>query len=243
MTIFTEQKFKTLLFALFLMLANTLFAQVEVSHKSGWFYIPADDTLYIKGSLSSLQGNDDPLLNLGKMYISDSVNCYGNNKVFGDIPDTITGQVYLDGNVKQILGGDKNLRFGNVFVQNTFDTVTIKTQVEIYGKLQLNSGNVYIPDFKSLDFLITGRLVGETNSKRVHGNNYSVMHLNRPLINGETYTNLGGFGLDISINGNLGANTHLWRKNIQQVNVSNGSIDRFYTFSPENNGLISNPNI
>ena len=243
MITFTKQKFKILLLALFLMLANILFAQVEVSHKSGWFYIPADDTLYIKGSLSSLQGNDDPLLNLGKMHISDSVTCYGNNKVFGENPDTITAQIYLDGNVKQILGGDKNIRFGNLLVQNTFDTVTIKTQVDIYGKLQLDYGNVYIPDYLTLDFLYTGRLVGETNAKRVFGNNYSIMHMSRPLITGNTYTNIGGFGLDLTINGNLGVNTHIWRKNVQQVNVSNGSIDRFYTFNPDNNAYVSSPNI
>ena len=237
------KKIKPTLLLLMLLFINNAIAQVNISHKSDWFFINPGVDVFIEGNITSLDSNADAIINLGEMYITDTITCFGTNKIFGVTPDVSTGNVYLIGEKSQFFMGNQNMRFGNLTIQNTYDSLFILNNVDIYGDLQLDYGNIYIPDFLNLDFLVTGELVGETSAKRIHGNNYSIMHLNRPLINGVTYTNLGGFGLDITINGNLGTNTHLWRKNVQQVNVSNGSIDRFYTFSPENNGYVSNPNI
>lgn len=228
---------------LWILFIQSTSAQVNLSHKSDWFYIENGYDVFIRGNITSLDSNADPIINLGEMYITDTITCFGTNKIFGTTPDTIHGNVYLVGDKPQYFDGDKNIRFGNLFIQNSHDSLFLLNNVDIYNKMQLDYGNVYINDYKTLDFLSTGKLLGETNSKRVYGNNYGQMHLNRPLINGNTYTNIGGFGLDLTINGNLGVNTHIWRKNVQQVNVSNGSIDRFYSFSPENNGFVSSPNI
>lgn len=228
---------------LLLLVSNIAVSQVNISHKSDWFYIENNEDVFIRGNIVSLDSNNKPIVNLGEMYITDTITCFGTNKIFGATPDTVMGNVYLVGDKPQYFTGDKNIRFGNVFINNTYDSLFLLNNVDVYNKLQLTAGNVYIPDFTTLDFLFTGNLRGETNSKRIFGSNYSVMQADRPLINGNTYTNIAGFGLDLSINGNLGINTKVWRKNVQQLNVSNGSIDRFYFFEPENNAFVSSPNI
>jgi PKD repeat protein len=235
-------KLKGLFLVLFgICISLTAYTQINLSHNSGWFYIEENENVFVKGNIISLDSNPDPIVNLGQMYITDTVSCFGTNKIFGSTPDTLTGNVFLIGDKLQIFAGNQNIRFGNLYIQNTFDSLILHTNVDVFNFLQLDLGNVYISDYKTLDFLSTGRLINESNSHRIFGNNYGQLHLVRPLINGNTYHDIAGFGLDLSINGNLGVYTHIWRKNVQQVNVSNGSIDRFFYFQPENSGFVSNP--
>lgn len=228
---------------LLLSLAHNAFAQVPVSHKAGWFYIPDSLSFHIKGGLSSLEGNEDPLLNLGQMYISDSISCYGDNKIFGNLPDTATADIYLNGDSTQIFSGNKAMRFGNLYVQNTYDSLEIKNTVEIYHFLDLQQGNIFVHDFSALDFINTGVLIGERNQARIYGDNYGEIRITRPLLFGRTYSDIGGLGFGLTVNGNLGISTEITRKNVSQLNVSNGSIDRFYTFKPEKSAYVSNPEI
>lgn len=235
--------FKLTLILVLTLSVCSVFSQVNLSHKSGWFYIEENENVFVNGNITSLDSNEDPIINLGEFYITDSISCFGTNKIFGAAPDTIKGNVYLVGVKPQYFAGDKNIRFGNVFIQNIYDSLFLENNVDVYNKLKLDFGNIYINDFKTLDLLKTGRLIGETNSKRIFSNNYGQIHFNPPLINGNTYNDISGCGIDLTINGNLGINSNLYRKNVQQVNVSNGSIDRFYFFNPDNNGFVSNPAI
>lgn len=215
-------------------------AQVEVSHQADWFYIEPGTDVHIKGSLISLQGNSDPLSNLGGMYISDSITCDGSNLVFGPTPDTVTANVYLNGSSLQTFTGSRNMRFGNVHIQNSYDSLRLENTVEVYNLMRFDAGNIDL-NGDTLDLLNTGRLEDENNDRRIFGDPYGRIHFNRPLILGTTYGNLAGIGLGLTIDGNLGTNVDVWRGNDQQVNVSNGSIDRYYFFNPQYNGAVSSP--
>lgn len=241
MNIFTCQ-LRYFLIAFAIAMGNSLcgLAQVEVSHLGDWFYVEPGTDVYIKGSLISLPGNNEPLLNLGDMYISDSVTCDGNNLIFGSTPDTITANIYLNGEARQTFTGSTNMRFGNVYVQNTFDSLRLDNNVEVYNFMQIDSGNIDL-NASTLDLLTTGRIVGETNDRRIYSGPYGRIHLNRPLLIGQTYTDLAGTGFGLTIDGNLGTNVSVWRGNYPQPNVSNGSIDRYYFFNPQFNGDVSDP--
>lgn len=221
-------------------IAPASFAQVEVSHKGDWFFIEPGTDVYIYGSLISTTGNTDPLSNLGGLYITDSVSCYGDNLIFGPTPDTISANIYLTGTDRQTFTGDKNMRFGNLYIQNTFDSLRLENNVEVYNFIEMDSGNIDL-DLFTLDLLTTGRLVDENNDRRIYSGPYGNIHLNRPLISGQTYTDLMGTGFGLTIDGNLGTNVDVHRGNTQQPTVSNGSIDRYYYFNPQLNGAVSQP--
>lgn len=215
-------------------------AQVEVSHLGDWFYVEPGTDVYIKGSLISLPGNNDPLSNLGDMYISDSVTCDGNNLIFGATPDTITANVYLNGTARQTFTGSTNMRFGNIYIQNSYDSLRLENNVEVYNFMQIDSGNIDL-SASTLDLLNTGKIIGENNDRRIFSGPYGRIHLNRPLLLGQTYTDLAGTGFGLTIDGNLGTNVDVWRGNYPQTNVSNGSIERYYFFNPQFNGAVSAP--
>jgi|GEM_PF-2661873 len=214
--------------------------QVEVSHRGDWFYIEPGTDVYIKGSLISTVGNNDPLSNLGGMYISDSVACYGNNLIYGPTPDTITANIFLNGDALQTFTGSTNMRFGNLYIQNTYDSLRLENNVEVYNFMQIDSGNIDL-NASTLDLLNIGEIIGENNDRRIFSGPYGRIHLNRPLLSGQTYSDIAGTGFGLQIDGNLGTNVDIWRGNYPQPNVSNGSIERYYFFNPQFNGAVSAP--
>lgn len=213
-------------------------AQQQVNHEDDWFRIMPGTLVTIKGSLTSLVGNPQQISNQGTITISDSVVCYGDNKIFGDFPDTVTASVYLDGTTKQQFLGDQNMRFGNLYIQNTSDSLEVLNTVEIANFIQLDQGNVLVEN-DTLNLIHTGRIIGETNDDRIYTNEYGVIRLERPLIGGNSYANIAGTGLDISADGNLGASVEVFRRNHEQVNVANGSTERYFYFNPTQNGFVS----
>lgn len=225
-----------------LFLMHGVWAQVPVNHAEDWFYIETGTDVHIKGSLSSLENNNFALTNLGGMYVSDSINCYGNNKIFGNFPDTITANVFCNGDTTQIFGGDQVMRFGNLFIQNSYDSLRSINDIEILNFIQLDSGNVRI-ETSTMDLMNVGELIGENNSKRIYTNEYGQIMFSRPLLNGFTYSNTAGIGFGLTVNGNLGTNVDVFRRNISQISVANESVERFYYFTPQFNGFVSNPNI
>lgn len=229
-----------LLGAIWLCSAVPALSQVEVSHQSDWFYIEPGTDVHIKGSLISLPGNADPITNLGDMYISDSVTCDGDNLIFGTTPDTTTAHIYLNGDAMQTFTGSRNMRFGNLHIQNSYDSLEMFNTVEIYNYLQMDHGNLDV-GADTLDLLNTGRIVAESNAKRLFTDAYGRIHLNRPLILNNTYPDIAGIGLGMTIDGNLGTDVSIYRGNFPQPNVSNGSIERFYFFQPQLNGEVSDP--
>lgn len=229
-----------LLAGVWLCTAVPLLAQVEVSHQSDWFYVEPGTDVHIKGSLISLPGNADPISNLGDMYISDSVTCDGDNLMFGTTPDTLTAHIYLNGAALQTFTGSQNMRFGNLHIQNSFDSLQMFNTVEIYNYLQMDNGNIDV-GADTLDLLHTGRIVAETNAKRLFTGAYGRIHMNRPLILNNTYPDIAGIGLGMTIDGNLGTDVSIFRGNFPQPNVANGSIERFYFFQPQLNGEVTDP--
>lgn len=238
------QKFtRFLLICMPLLLAsNWLSAQVEVSHKDDWFFIEPGTNVHIKGNLHSLENNSFDLSNLGGMFISDSIKSNGLNRIFGFTPDTVTANVYLNGDKKQWIVGNEIMRFGNLHLRNSADSLEALQNVEIYNLIQIDSGNLKLRTV-TLDLLNTGRMQGETNEKRIFSNEYGQIRLNRFLQSGATYNNMYGTGLDLSINGNLGSSVEVFRTNSPQPNASNGSIERYYSFDPQQNGFVSQPAI
>ena len=224
-----------------LVTASNLTAQVHVGYKSNWFYIENGTNVHIKGSLTTMAGNTTPVINLGQLSITDSVTCNNATKLFGLSPDTLTADVRLIGTSHQTISGN-SMRFGRLSIQNSYDSLTSFTNFEVTSSITLDSGNLYM-ETTELDLMATGKIINETNSSRIYTNEYGTIHTGRALLNGNTYPNIAGTGLGITINGNLGVNVDVYRKNVQQLTVANGSIDRFYTFTPQINGFVSAPTI
>lgn len=214
--------------------------QVEVSHQSDWFYIEPGTDIHIQGSLISLAGNADPLSNLGEMYISDSVTCFGDNRIFGSTPDTVTAEVILNGAALQTFTGTTTMRFGKLTLRNAYDSLRLENTVELYSRLWVDAGNVDVAS-DTLDLLQTGYIVGENADDRIFTGLYGRIHLNRPLLLGNAYPDIAGIGLGLQVSGNLGSNVSIYRGNFSQANVSNGSIERFYFFDPQLNGDVFHP--
>jgi PKD repeat protein len=229
-----------LVLVLWLSFVNT-YSQVTVSHKEDWFFIENGTDVHIKGDYISLDGNQKSTYNLGNIYLDGNITCNGDNLIFGLTPDSL-GAVFLNGYKTQTFNGTKNMRFGTLYINNSYDSLHLNTNVDIYKKIELLAGNIDIQNYV-LDLLHTGFLTGETNAKRIYSASYGQIHLNQPLISGTTYTDIAGIGLDLTINGNLGTGVDIYRRNHQQVNVSNGSIDRYYYFNPAQNGYVSKFNI
>lgn len=215
-------------------------AQVEVSHQSDFFYIEPGTEVHIQGSLISLSGNSDPLSNLGEMYISDSVSCYGDNRIFGPTPDTSTAEVFLDGTHLQTFTGTTPMRFGKLTIRNAYDSLRLVNRVEVFSRLQIDFGNIDV-DNDTLDLLHTGYIQGEVAEDRIFTDDYGRIHLNRPLLLGTNYGDIAGIGLGLQIDGNLGSGVDIYRGNFVQPNISNGSIERVYEFAPQLNGDVSHP--
>lgn len=228
---------------------SPLYAQVPVSHKGGFFMIDTSVIVHINGTLTSLEGNTTAIINAGNLTVTDSIICNGDNFMFGTTPDTLKGVVTLKGDGHQNLGGTDSMRIGRLYIQNSYDSLNITTYVSIRSELKLDSGNIDIigntPNQypSELDLRATGRITKETNERRIYTHDYGKIRTSRFLQLGKPYTNLAGIGLDLTINGNLGDSVEVWRKNIPQPSVSNGSIDRFYYFNPVSAGVVSNPNI
>ncbi len=221
-------------------------AQVEVSHKNDWFYIERDSVngvarytdLYIKGNLQSLPGNTLQISNLGNVHVTGNIENNGSAKTFGLAPDT-SANVYLYGGIEQQLLGDSTIRFSNLFIQNSFDTVRLFNNIDITNFLQLDNGNVLMNN-RTIDLFHSGELIGEDNNKRVYGP-YGQIRLSKALTSGNTYTNLSGTGLDLKVLGNLGSSVEVFRRNASQITVSNGSIERYFYFNPTFQGAVSTP--
>ena len=64
--------------------------------------------------------------------------------------------------------------------------------------------------------------------------------MDRPLTLGQTYTDLHGTGLDLTVSGNLGNRSEVRRYHRQQEKVSNGSNDWYFSLFPKVNDDISN---
>ncbi len=221
-------------------------APLRLRHASELFLIEQNTDVKIKGGLESLDGNNGNIvINLGNIYVSDSIVNEGGVYVFGNLPDTL-GHVFLDGSRNQKFGG-KAIYFSNLTIDNAADTVFIhKDTVYVTKKVNFTNGKISVDKgvlhLKRTPYLwgnLNGTLQKEDTSSHVFGYP-GYIKMDRPLTLGQTYNDLHGTGFDLTIAGNLGNKTEVRRYHQEQTNASNGSINWYYNILPKINDDISN---
>jgi PKD repeat protein len=223
------------------------FAQLpqNLRHSSELFLIEKGTDVKIRGGLESVKGNtSNNILNLGNIYVSDSISNYGSVYIFGELPDTL-GHVYLDGGKSQKFSG-KAFYFSNLTINNSEDTVflhddTVYVTKKIHfqkGKIDVGGGVLHLKRTSYAWGTLEGELDEEDSSSYVFGApGYIKMY--RPLTLGTTYENLHHSGIGLTVNGNLGARTEIRRYHVADSIPSNGSIARQFQFYPQSPDVVS----
>jgi PKD repeat protein len=239
-------KYILLLFLLFLIGKLSIGQDgIRLHHSGEIFLIENGMHIEVNGGLESTDGNTgNELLNLGNIYVSDSIVNHGDVYIFGTLPDTL-GHVYLDGHKNQKFDG-KAIYFSNLHLDNSADTLFIQNDTVyitkklnfIKGKINLESGVLHLKRTPYLWGNLEGEIEKEDTASHVFGYP-GYLKMERPLTLGQTYNNLHGTGFKLSIAGNLGNRTEIRRYHNQQTNASNGSIDWYYNIHPKINDDIS----
>ncbi len=232
-----------LLFACFSSWAQQL--PLNLRHSGELFLIEQGTDVKIKGGLESTHSNQsNNILNLGNIYISDTVANYGGAYIFGTLPDTL-GKVYLDGTKPQKFSG-KAVYFSNLILNNSADTLFVHNDT-VYitkkvnfakGKIDVGDGVLHLKRTSYTWGVIEGELDDEDSSSYVFGYpGYIKMY--RPLALGNTYTDMHNTGISLKVNGNLGTRTELRRYHQEQGGPTNGFIKRQYGIHSVNSDYIT----
>ena len=158
---------------------------------------------------------------------------------FYDVPVTSlnNGRTIFEGTGTQRIIGDTSIKFYKLYVSKivSTDTLLLNQSINVNDTLKMISGNVYL-NSKNIDLSTTGFLSGETNSKRIFGSS-GVIKFKKITISSPNYNeNYGGLGLMIKNTGISLGTTSIQRGHAASTGTADGSISRYFNFSPTNTG-------
>lgn len=227
----------SIMLCVLLFIFSSLNAQVEVSHKGEQVTIMSGTTVFVNGSLNVLSGNADRIANDGAIFISDSIVNNGTRHVFGTAP---TNGYVVFNNSNTSIGGTDTVHFYDVDFQLGGDTLTLNNNIFVNQALFLSNGKIFL-NGRNINLGENGNVsTVETSISHIYGFPGSIS-MRRIMTNGNTYTNLGGLGLNLTASGNLGSFVDIEKFNAPLSGPANGSINRYFTFSPDNDALVSFP--
>lgn len=215
------------------------------------FKINSNSSIYIKGDLIV----EKEIVNQGNMYLYKDIEAKGTT-LFQDPSSSSSsgvalGKVIFSGTDIQNIKGDNNtskLIFVNLEVNNlatgSSDVIKLNKNIDVFqdlkftsGNISLNGNNIFLEDLSSS----SSNILDETNDNRIFGFPGEV-YVDRVFGTGSVETNIAGIGLGLTFDGNLGS-TRIARRNDYVVNVSDGSIKRYFTLQPSNTGDVRSPEL
>jgi PKD repeat protein len=230
---------------------HTAFAQrVKMQHKDEFIRILSGTDFYLKGILQDDSTNTKLILNQSNFYITDSIYNHGNLYIFGTLPDTL-GNVILEAGDTSLGIKYKGIYFSNLKLNNALstvyldaDTISVTRQLEMTaGKIHLNKRQIFMRRTNYGARVLLGQLLNESNNHYIYGKYPGFVKLYRPLLLGNTYADMQGLGLSLSIDGNLGTRTEIRRFSDDQTGASNGSILRYFELIPQIVDQVSAPTL
>ena len=198
------------------------------------------------------------IINEGDIYIyGDSVHIGSSTSLFEDfsqsaVTDSVYGKVFFNGdsiqNIYKTNTSVNNLiSFNKIEINNTSiysNSVVINHSIDVFGELKFTTGNLFLNNNKIYlrkSRYAAGILQNETNDKRIFGFPGEV-YVDRVFGSGSVEANIAGIGLGLTFDGNLGS-TRIARRNDYVVNVSDGSIKRYFTLQPTYTGDVRLPEL
>lgn len=226
---------------------SVLAQAVKMEHKDEFIRIKSGTDFYLNGKLQQNASATKIILNQSDLYITDSIINKGNLFIFGTLPDTL-GKVILQSKDTSIGIIGNGIYFSNLEIDKSNSTIyldldTLFTTCNLKmtgGKINLNKRHIYLRRTNYGAKVHLGLLQNENNDNHVYGIYPGYVKLYRPLLLSQTYSNLQGIGLDLSVDGNLGSRTEVRRFSEEQAGASNGSVLRYYELIPQIVDQVSN---
>ena len=175
---------------------------------------------FVNGTLNTTKGT---VANGGEVRIENDLINNANNSVFS----TDSGKVEFFGDTLQKIVSDSVIKFNKLVVNKPNNELQLETDIRVRDSLFLKKGNLHMNEH-DIELGFTGKLVGETNAKRLYGK-LSYVYATRS-ISSNTY-NIAGLGLSIETTNSLGT-TYITRAHDAQGGASNGSIKRYFKIKP-----------
>jgi hypothetical protein len=150
---------------------------------------------------------------------------FTNNGIYS----TTTGIMEMNGNtLQQIIG---NITFYTLRLNNTSTGARLNNTIGVTNTLDMTDGDLDL-NGSNINLGTTASIMNESNDKRIYGNS-GVITTTRN-INAPSNLNVGGMGIIITTNANLGS-TIIERGHQVQGYDWNNSIQRYYNINPTNN--------
>lgn len=226
--------------ALFTILSLATMAQVTMYNQGACITVLGGSGVYIKGefynddSLNTLTANGDVgFINAGEVSFSKNVVNHAPNGLFV----TDVGTAILDGDSLQQLISDEVLTFHTLKVDKASNEVLLQQDIDVTDTLLLTSGNIELNNH-TIDLVGSGNLVGENDGNRIYGD-LGFVRTQRVLTSPSAVDDIAGIGLSIDAIGVFFGSTEILRGHQSQKGASNGSILRYYKFTPTLNGTAN----
>ncbi|GAA5042252.1 hypothetical protein GCM10011506_44450 [Marivirga lumbricoides] len=217
-------------------------AQTTVTNKGETITI-ANTSLYINGSLINdvnKEGDrDGGVDNAGTLLVRDSLVNKTQNNLFD--PLTTGGKVIFNGSNEQVIQSPQFVHFYHLFVEKQGGNLVLRQSIRVLDSLSLVSGSLFLGDY-DIDFTPstnasgTGRIFGENNTNRIYTGlqGKGVVKTREYLENVDNTFSPGNLGLSITTSTDaFFGTTEITRGHGQQKGAGDGSISRFYDFTPE----------
>ncbi len=230
------------------------YAQIHNTiHTGERFVIRQGTQLYIIGNFTdtahSIPALNQPVTNLGEVYIGGNLINNGTKNVFGNINQS-QGSVYFNGTSDRVIQGNDSIHFHNLIVNvGASNGLSTEAYLIINDSLHLFNGRLVLLDSISLYHSSAGSdinsgIIDENNTNRIHGT-HTIRLDNFNWNNNGIYSaqDLKNIGINFEVLDYLGASAPIIRRdNIdQECGPSQNSVERTYSFLEiTNTGEIRN---
>jgi hypothetical protein len=184
--------------------------------------------LYISNSAILQAGGNFTNSGTGSLTGNGTFNLKGNFTNNGAY-SSASGEVEMNGSTLQQITG--NTTFYKLKINNSSSGARLNSTITISNTIDMTNGDLDL-NGSNINLGTTATIVNESNEKRIFGNT-GVITTTRN-INAPSNLNVGGMGIIITTNANLGS-TVIERGHQVQGDGWNNSIQRYYNISPTNN--------
>ncbi|MBM77196.1 MAG: hypothetical protein CL846_01820, partial [Crocinitomicaceae bacterium] len=239
---------------------SSVYSQVNYYGKnSTTFFIDENTDIHFRSNIIS----DSIITNKGNIYFYGDSLIGIQTSLFDDYSNasiTPTANFIFSGeNVQSVnsfntyspintLLGSTPISFYNIEINNIalgdLDSIVVNQNLDVFGDFLFTNGSVSIDGeniFLRKNSKCNGILINETNDNRIFGFPGEV-YVDRFFGTNTVENNIAGIGLGLTFDGNL-ATTRIARINDYVVNVSDGSIKRYYYLKPSNTGDVRSPKL